>query len=138
MDGRMDEQMTCAKTIITISCDCGSASWTKTTICLLLIHEANPQSQPVVITVFTHVIRPYFNLSGLSIPTFQILAKQNNFHVKIMIATGRTVGWPSGSLMTPVERNLRKITEQNKLNRKFKVSQQSLICGVILFSRLTF
>ena len=35
-----------------------------------------------------------------SVHTFQSLAKQNK--VKTMSATGKTVVWPSGSLMTPV------------------------------------
>ena len=51
----------------------------------VLIHEADPQSRPVVITIFTHVVRPY-------VPTFQNLTKQNNFQVRIVIATGWTVG----------------------------------------------
>ena len=56
-----------------------------------MIHEANPQSQPEVITIFAHVVRPY-------VPTFQNLAKQNKFQVKL---AGLWV-WPSGSMMTPV------------------------------------
>ena len=44
-----------------------------------LIHSANP----VVITIFTNVVRPSL--------TFQIRAKQNHFHVRTVIATGRTL-----------------------------------------------
>ena len=47
--------------------------------CLLLIHEADPQSRPVL------SVRP-------SVPIFQNLTKQNNFQVRIVIATGWTVG----------------------------------------------
>ena len=48
-----------------------------------LIHEAYPQSRPVVIIVFVHVVRssvrPHFS-------------KQNNFQAKAMFSTGETVG----------------------------------------------
>ena len=47
-----------------------------------LIHEADQQSQPLVITIFTHVACPSFT-------TFQNL---NNFQEKIVIATGGIVG----------------------------------------------
>ena len=47
----------------------------------ILIHSANPQSRPVEIIVFTHVVR-------LSL-FFKKLAKQKKFQV---IATGKTVG----------------------------------------------
>ena len=50
-----------------------------------LILSADPQSLPVVIIVFTHVVRP-------SVPTFQNLAKQNKFQAKTMFTTGKTVG----------------------------------------------
>ena len=51
----------------------------------LLIHEADPESRPVVITI-SHVVsfRPYV--------TFQDLAKQNKLQARIVIATGRTAG----------------------------------------------
>ena len=52
---------------------------------ILLIHQADPQSRPVVITIFARVVCP-------SIPTFQNLAKQNNSQVRIVIDTGGTVG----------------------------------------------
>ena len=39
------------------------------------------------------------------VPTFQNLPKQNRVQVRIVIATGGTVGWPSGSLMTLVMYN---------------------------------
>ena len=48
-----------------------------------LIHSANPQSRPVGIIVFAHVVRP-------SVPTFQNLEKQNK--AKPMFATGETAG----------------------------------------------
>ena len=48
----------------------------------LMIHEADPQSRPVVITIFTYV----------PVSTFQNLAKQNKVLVKIVIAKGKTVG----------------------------------------------
>ena len=43
-----------------------------------MIHEADPQSRPVVIIVFAHVC-PHFS-------------KQNKFQAKTMFATGETVG----------------------------------------------
>ena len=49
-----------------------------------LIHEANPQSRPVVIIVFAHVVSP-------SVRTFQNIAKQNNFQAKTMFTAGETV-----------------------------------------------
>ena len=54
----------------------------------LLIHLADPQSLPVVIIVFAHVIRPSVCLS----PFIQNLAEQNKFQAKTMFATGETVG----------------------------------------------
>ena len=51
----------------------------------LLIYLADPQSRPVVIIVFAHVVRP-------SVPTFPNLAKQNKFLAKTMFTTGETVG----------------------------------------------
>ena len=49
---------------------------------------------PVVIKQFSQVVSVC-----LSISTFQNFAKLNNFQVRIVIATGGTVGWPSGSIM---------------------------------------
>ena len=46
-----------------------------------------PQSWPVGIIVFTHVVRPSVRMS---VPTFQNLAKQ--IKAKTMFATGETVG----------------------------------------------
>ena len=60
-----------------------------------LIHEADLQSRPVVITIL-HVlsVRPYVR------PTLQNLAKQDKVQAGIVIATGGTAWvWPSGSLM---------------------------------------
>ena len=47
-------------------------------ICLL-IHSADPQSRPVVIIIFAHVIRLFVRSSGRRVrPHFSNLAKQNN------------------------------------------------------------
>ena len=54
----------------------------------LMIHSTDPQTRPIVISISAHVVRPS-------------VTKQNKRRVKIMITTGGTVGWPSGSLMTP-------------------------------------
>ena len=53
----------------------------------ILIHWANPQSRPVVIIVFTHVVRSYVH--QYVCPQF---SKQNKFQVKTMFTTGETVG----------------------------------------------
>ena len=50
-----------------------------------LIHSADPQSRPVVITVFINVVRP-------SVSTLQNRAKQKHFQVKKVIAPGGTMG----------------------------------------------
>ena len=50
----------------------------------ILIHSANPQSRPVAIIVSGHV------------STFQNIAKQNKLQMKIIIATGGTVGPAEG------------------------------------------
>ena len=56
----------------------------------MLIHEAYLQSRPVVNTIFTRGVRP-------SVPTFQNnLAMQNNFQLRIVMATGGTVGLAEG------------------------------------------
>ena len=47
----------------------------------VLIHEADPQSRPLIITFFTRDVRTY-------VPTFQNLAKQNNSQLIIVTATG--------------------------------------------------
>ena len=52
-----------------------------------LIHSANPQSRPVVIIVFAHVVSPYVRPT-----TFQNIAKQNKFQAKTMFTTGENVG----------------------------------------------
>ena len=51
----------------------------------LLIHSADPSVTPVVIIAFTHIVRP-------SVANFQNIAKQNKCRVKIMNATGGTMG----------------------------------------------
>ena len=48
-----------------------------------LIHEADPQTRPVVIIVYAHVARPSVS------PHF---SKQNKFQAKAMFANGETVG----------------------------------------------
>ena len=50
----------------------------------ILIQETDPQSRPIVITIFTLVVYPYFCLYVR--PLFKI--SQDNFQVKIVIATG--------------------------------------------------
>ena len=67
--------------------DLANQSWVliENMLSWFLIHLADPQSRPVVIIVFTLVVRP-------SVPTFQHLTKQHNFQMKIVIATDRTVG----------------------------------------------
>ena len=56
----------------------------------VLIHEANPQSRPVVIIVSAHVVRSSVRPSVRpSIPTFH---KTKQFQAKTMFATGETVG----------------------------------------------
>ena len=61
--------------------------------CFIFTHEADPQSQPVVITIFIQGVRPSFRLP---FPTFQNLAKLNKLQVAIVIATGETVGLAEG------------------------------------------
>ena len=56
----------------------------------LLIHSANPQSQPVVIIVVRPFVRPYVH------PHFSNLAKRNNRKQWSLLA--RVWVWPSGSL----------------------------------------
>ena len=51
----------------------------------VLIHEADPKSRPVMITIFAHVF-------CTSVRALQNLAKQNNSQVRIVIATGGTEG----------------------------------------------
>ena len=62
----------------------------------LLIHSANPQSRPVGIIVFEHVVHTYVRVR----PHFSNLAKQNNRKQCSLLA--RLWVWPSGSLMTSV------------------------------------
>ena len=56
-----------------------------------LIHSADPQSRPIVIIVFAHVVRPF-------VPTFQ---NETNFKRKQWSLLARLWVWPSGSLKTP-------------------------------------
>ena len=58
----------------------------------VLIHEADPQSRPVVIIVFAHIVRT-------SVPTFQ---NKTNFKRKQSSLLANLWVYPSGSLMTPV------------------------------------
>ena len=50
-----------------------------------LIHEANPQSRPVGIIIFTHIVRSYVRSSSP-------LLKQNKCQAKAIFDTGETVG----------------------------------------------
>ena len=54
----------------------------------LLIHEADHR-RPVLITIFTQSVRPS-------------VSQSQNFKIKRQSLPAGTVGWPSGSLMTPV------------------------------------
>ena len=65
-----------------------------------MIHEAYPQSRPVVIIVFANVVLSCARLSVRpSVPTTQNKA---NFKRKQCSLLARLWVWPSGSLMTPV------------------------------------
>ena len=66
----------------------------------ILIHEADPESRPVVIIVFAHVVRSYVRqYVRPSVPTFQ---NKMNFKRKQCSLLARLWVWPSGSLITPV------------------------------------
>ena len=54
--------------------------------CLFLIHKAGPQSRPVVITIFARGVCPSVR------PHFSKSHKKTHRQVRIVIATGRTVG----------------------------------------------
>ena len=43
---------------------------------IFLIHSADPQSRPIVITIFTHVVRPYFSKSS----KIKEISSENNVH----------------------------------------------------------
>ena len=59
--------------------------------------RGQPQSRPVVITIFTQSVRQSVRTSVcLSVRLSQ------NFKIKRQSLPAGTVGWPSGSLMTPV------------------------------------
>ena len=62
-----------------------SRTWKYVSISSILIHENDPQSQPVVITVFARGVRT-------SVPTFQNLAKQNKFQARIVITIDEDYG----------------------------------------------
>ena len=53
----------------------------------VLIHSANPQSRPVGIIVFAHVVRPSVRPS-----VRPHISKQNKFQAKTMVSTGETLG----------------------------------------------
>ena len=61
--------------------------------------RGRPQSRPVVITIFTQCpsVRTYVRPSVR--PSFRPF---QNFKIKRQSLPAGTVGWPSGSLMTPV------------------------------------
>ena len=65
-----------------VFCDkCQKNQYTqKTQYIELLIHEADPQSRPIMITIFTHVISTHICPYGR--PSFQNFSNQNKFQVK--------------------------------------------------------
>ena len=76
-----------------------------------LIHEANPQSRPVVIIVLAYVVRSYVRqYVHPSVPTFQ---NQTNFKRKQCLLMARLWVWPSGSLMTSVLFFLSFLSQKN-------------------------
>ena len=84
------------KQILTpVSRACCGSGWLRgsLTTLVLLIHEADSQSQPVVINISAcggcTSVRPSVLPSN---PTFQNISKQNDVQARIMIATGGTVG----------------------------------------------
>ena len=59
----------------------------------VLIHEAGPQSRPIVITIFARGVCTSVRLSSVRpSPLFKIAQNKNKFQVRIVIATGGTVG----------------------------------------------
>ena len=58
--------------------------------CFIIDPRGRPQSRPVVITIFTQSVRT------------SIVCPSQNFKIKRPSLLSGTVGWPSGSLMTPV------------------------------------
>ena len=59
--------------------------------------RGRPQSRPVVITIFTHVVRPSVR------PSVRLYVRPaQTFKIQLQSLPAGTVGWPSGSLMTPV------------------------------------
>ena len=56
--------------------------------------RGRPQSRQVVITIFIQIVRP------------SVRSSQQNFKIKRQSLPAGTVGWPSGSLMTPVLSNI--------------------------------
>ena len=59
-----------------------------------MIHKADPRT--VVITIFTRDVRTYIRPSS-----FQNLAKQNEFQVRLVITTRGTVGLAEGIIYDP-------------------------------------
>ena len=90
----------------------------------ILIHKTNPQSRPVGITIFTHVVRPSVRLYAR---TFQNRPKQN----RSSLPAG-TVGWPSGSLMTPSFCSHTFLCPRSLLNLTGKIN-----VGVLLISDIS-
>ena len=74
-------------------------------VSLILIHEADPQSRPVVTIVFAHVIRSY--VCPYVRPHF---SKQNKFQGKTMFATGETVGLAEWIIDVPLIYRLLRFT----------------------------
>ena len=81
----------------------------------LLIHEADPKSQPVVITILTRGVCPSVRLSL----TFHNIENLTKFHVRIVIATGGTV-----SLAEKIIDNTNVLCSLNFIHFIFKVTNK--------------
>ena len=93
--------------------------WPERKACFL-IHEADPQAQPVVITIFER---------GICTSHFSKSLGTNYFQVRIMIATGGTVGlvWPSGLLMAHMSCLFSNWTWPRPKNAKFSCKDSSFL-----------
>ena len=72
-------------------CSWLSKRGTTTAIVIFFDPRGRPWSRPLVITIFTPVVRLYVRTHF-----------SKSTQTKQIFAAGRYVGWPSGSLMTPV------------------------------------
>ena len=76
-----------------------SARHTVLPVAIIIIDpRGRPQSRPVVITIFTHVV-PRPSVCPSVRPSVR---PAQNFKIQRQSLPAGTVGWPSGSLMTPV------------------------------------